>query len=293
MTETIALTGVTGDVGGKTLDLLQADGAPVRAVVRRREQAECLRARGVDARVADLDDVGALTAALDGVDRFLLVTPVSRRQAQQGETGVRAAQRAGVARVVHVSGGDAAEHSPMPWAAAAWRTDRILRASGLAWTILHPSAFMTNLLPSAPAIRRGWYPHTTGRGGAGWIDSLDIARTAARVLTTDGHDGSEPVLTGPALLDARGIAADLSAGLGRRVRPLHLPSRVYRAVVRAGGVPAWQAEGLRQQFGRVLRRGLDGVDEMSDDVTRITGRAPRSLAEWARDHRADLTGRAA
>ncbi len=291
MTDTIAITGVTGDVGGKTLELLHDAGATVHAVVRRPDQAERLRARGIDARLADLDDLDALTHALDGVDRFFLVTPVSERQAQQGETGVRAAQRAGVPRVVHLSGGDAAEHSPMPWAAAAWRTDRILRGSGLAWTILHPSALMTNLLPSAPAIRRGWYPHTTGRGRAGWIDTADIARTAAAVLTEDGHDGTEPVLTGPDALDAHGIAAGLSSGLGRRVRPLHLPSRVYRAVVRAGGVPTWQAEGLRQQFGRVLRRGLDGVDVMSHDVTRITGRPPRSLADWARDHREQLTGR--
>lgn len=291
MTGTIAITGVTGDVGGKTLEMLHADGVDVRAVVRRPQQAEALRARGIDARLADLDDADALTEALRGADRLFLVTPVSERQAQQGETGVRAAQRAGVSRVVHLSGGDAAEHSPMPWAAAAWRTDRILRESGLAWTILHPSAFMTNLVPSAPAVRRGWYPHTTGSGRAGWIDTADIARTAARVLTTDEHDGTEPVLTGPTALDARGIAAELSAGLGRRVRPLHLPSRVYRAVVRAGGVPAWQAEGLRQQFGRVLRRGLDGVDVMSDDVTRITGRPPRALSAWARDHHDDLLSR--
>ena len=290
MTETIAITGVTGDVGGKTLEMLHGAGVDVRAVVRRPEQAEALRARGIDARLADLDDEDATTAALQGADRLFLVTPVSRRQAEQGENGVRAAQRAGVERVVHLSGGDAAEHSPMPWAAAAWRTDRLLRESGLTWTILHPSAFMTNLLPSAPAIRRGWYPHTTGSGRAGWIDTVDIARTAARVLTTDQHDATEPVLTGPAALDARGIAADLTAGLGRRVRALHLPSRPYRAVVRLGGVPAWQAEGLRQQFGRVLRRGLDGVDVMSDDVTRITGTAPRSLRDWALAHRSELTG---
>lgn len=290
MHDTIAITGVTGDVGGKTLELLHGAGVPVRAVVRRPEQVERLRERGIDARRADLDDLDGLAAALAGADRFLLVTPVTPQQAQQGETGVRAAERAGVGRVVHLSGGDAAEHSPMPWAAAAWRTDRILRASDLAWTILHPSAFMTNLLPSAQAIRRGWYPNTTGSGRAGWIDTADIARTAAAVLTSDGHDGTEPVLTGPDPLDARGIAAELSAGLGRRVRPLHLPSRVYRGLVRLGGVPGWQAEGLRQQFGRVLRRGLDGVDVMSDDVLRITGTAPRPMRAWAAEHRTELLG---
>ncbi len=111
------------------------------------------------------------------------------------------------------------------------------------------------------------------------------------MLTSDGHDGTEPVLTGPDALDAAGMATELSAGLGRRVRPLPLPSRVYRGVVeRLGGVPAWQAEGLRQQFGRVLRRGLDGVDVMSDDVARITGTPPRPMREWAAAHRSDLLG---
>lgn len=288
MGEIVAVTGVTGDVGGKTVDELRRQGVPVRAIVRRPEQVTALRARGIDARRADLDDVVALTAALDGVDRFFLVTPVSPQQAEQGAAGVRAAQRAGVLSILHLSGGDAAEHSPMPWAAAAWRTDRLVRDSGLSWTILHPSSFMTNITPSAPAIRRGWFPHTTGSGVIGWIDTADIARSAARVLTSDGHDGTEPVLTGPDLLDARGVAAALAAGLGRPVRALHLPSRVYAGVLRLSGVPAWQAEGLRQQFGRVVRRGLDGVDVMSDDVLRITGAAPRSLTDWARAHRDDL-----
>ena len=57
-----------------------------------------------------------------------------------------------------------------------------------------------------------------------------------------------------------------------------------------GGVDAWQAEGLRQQFGRVARSGLDGVDASTDDVERITGAPPRSISDWARAHRAELLG---
>ncbi|MBT1546917.1 NmrA family NAD(P)-binding protein [Curtobacterium flaccumfaciens pv. flaccumfaciens] len=112
MGEIVAVTGVTGDVGGKTAELLRAAGVTVRAVVRRPEQVDALRARGIDGRLADLGDEDALTAALEGVDRFFLVTPVSQRQREQGAAGVRAAQRAGVARIVQLSGGDAAEHSP-------------------------------------------------------------------------------------------------------------------------------------------------------------------------------------
>lgn len=290
MTGVIAITGVTGDVGGKTLELLEADGVAVRPIVRRRDQAEALSARGLDARVADLGDQAALTDALRGVDQLFLITAATERQAEHGANGVAAAKAAGVRALVHLSGGDAAEHSPLPWASAIWRIDELVRNGGLERTILHPSGFMTNLESSAPAIRRGFFPQTMGRGRIAWIDTADIARVAARVLLDDAHTGAEPVLTGPDLLDGRGVARALTAGLDRPVRYVHLPSRAFAGMLRLTGMPTWQAEGLRQQFGRVARHGLDGVDQQTDEVERITGRPAVSLAEWAATRRAVLLG---
>ncbi|MFJ4219726.1 NAD(P)H-binding protein [Curtobacterium luteum] len=284
------MTGATGDVGGQTVERLRAAGADVRVVVRRPDQVDVFAAQGVEARLADLGDRAGLTAALAGVDQLFLVTAATPRQAEHGLTAVEAARVAGVRAIVHLSGGDAAEHSPMPWAAAIWQVDRAVRASGLAWTILHPSGFMTNLVASAPAIRRGLFPQTMGRGVIGWIDTADIAAVVTAVLLRGEHDGAEPVLTGPDLLDGRGVARGLQEGLGRPVRYLHLPSRVFRTVLRASGVDAWQAEGLRQQFGRVARRGLDGVDASTDEVERITGTSPTTLAGWAARHRDELLG---
>lgn len=286
----IAVTGATGDVGGQTVERLLGAGARVRVIVRRPEQVDTFTSQGADARLADLGDRAAVTAALDGVDQLFLVTAATPRQAEHGRTAVDAARAAGVRAVVHLSGGDAAEHSPMPWAAAIWQVDEAVRASGLERTILHPSGFMTNLVASGPVIRRGIFPQTMGRGVIGWIDTADIAAVAATVLLRGEHSGAEPVLAGPELLDGRGVARGLAAGLGRPVRYLHLPSRVFRTVLRASGVDAWQAEGLRQQFGRVARRGLDGVDAFTDEVERITREPPHSLADWARRHRDELLG---
>ena len=288
MSNVVAITGVTGDVGGKTLELLHAAGVSVRALVRKPQQAADLKSRGIDARVADLGDRAAVTRALQGVDQFFLVTAATPQQLAHGTNGVEAARAAGVRAIVHLSGADAAEYSPLPWGRAIWRIDELVRSSGLSWTLLHASGFLTNLVPSAPAIRRGILPQTMGRGRIPWIDTADIARVAASVLENGGHDGAEPVLTGPDLLDGRGLAGALSAGLGRSVRYVHLPSRVFSGVLRLTGMPAWQAEGLRQQFGRVARRELDGIAAQTSDVERLTGQPARSVAEWARAHRAQL-----
>jgi len=200
------------------------------------------------------------------------------------------ARDAGVRALVHLSGADAAEDSPLPWAHAIWQIDEQVRASGLAYTLVRPSGFMTNLESSAPAIRRGFLPQTMGRGVIPWIDTADIARVAAHVLHGATHDGAEHLVTGPELLDGRGVARSLSAGLDRTVRYVHLPSRAFAGLLRANGVPAWQAEGLRQQFGRVARHGLDGIDVQTDEVERLTGRPARALADWARSRRATLLG---
>jgi uncharacterized protein YbjT (DUF2867 family) len=286
----VAVTGVTGDVGGKTLEMLRTGDVPVRAIVRRRGQAEALRAAGVDARVADLGDPAALVDALEGMDQLFIVTAATQEQAEHGANAVRAAQEAGVRAVMHLSGGDTAENSPLPWGRAIWQINKLVRSSGLQWTILHASGFMTNLEPSAAIIRRGFFPQTMGRGGIPWIDTADIARVAAGILQDGVHEGAEPVLTGPELLDGAGVARALSAGLDRRVRYVHLPSRAFAGVLRLSGVDAWQAEGLRQQFGRVARRGLDGVDVLTNEVERLTGQAPRSLRDWARSRRKVFLG---
>jgi uncharacterized protein YbjT (DUF2867 family) len=288
MDGSILVTGATGGVAGRVVALLADRGESVRALCRRPEQVEAFRARGVDAVLGDLGRPGTLGPALDGCDRMFLLTPVTPRQAELGRNAVEAAEAAGVRRVVHLSGGDATLDSRLPWARACAETDALLRASPLAWTLLRPSAFMQNVLQSAPAIRRGLYPQTTGGSPIGWIDAADIARVAAQVLTADGHEGRDHVLTGPEALTSRQIAERLSTALGRRIRYVHLPGPLFGLALRAGGADAWLARGLVRQYAEVVRDGLDDVRAMTDAVSRITGTPPRSFLDFARAHADEL-----
>lgn len=282
---TITITGATGDVGGRTLRLLTAAGVDVRAVVRRPEQVTRFERQGTEAVLAGLDDVDALTAAFTGTEQLFLITAPGPRQAVHGRNAVRAAQRAGVRALTYLSAADGSPDSPVPWARANWHTEQLVAVSGLDRTILRPSAYMTNLLQFAAPVSRGWYPQTTGRGVIPWTDTEDIARVAAAVLRADAHTGAEPFVTGPELLTSAQVAATFTTVLRRRVRHLPLPSRAFAGAVRLGGADAWTAEGLRQQFGRIVRHGRDDVDVRTDDVQRITGRPATTLAAWIHAHR--------
>lgn len=285
MSDVITITGATGDVGGKTIQELHDGGASVRAVVRRPGQATKFEENGIPAALSSLDDVDALTEALDGSDQLFLVTAGTPQQAVHGRNAVVAAKKAGVRAITHLSTADADPASPVPWARAPWHTDQLIKVSGLEWTILRPSAFMQNLTQFAAAISRGFLPQTTGRGVVAWTDTSDIARVASTVLSRGVHSESEPVITGPALLTSQAVAAIFAAELGRSVRYVHLPSRVFSTVIRLAGAAAWLAEGLRQQFAHVVRNGLDHADVRSDDVERITGTPATSLEQWVRMNR--------
>ena len=288
---TITITGATGDVGGRTLRLLKEAGIDVRAVARRPDQISRFAEQGTEAALAGFDDVDALTAAFAGSDQLLLITAPSPRQAVHGRNAVQAAKRAGVRAITHLSTADGSPESPAPWARANWHTDQLVKISGLEWTILRSSAFMSNLLQSAAPIARGWYPQTTGRGAVPWTDTEDIARVAATVLQAGVHTGADPFITGPELLTSQQVAATFSAELGRRVHYLPLPSRVFAGAIRLGGADRWTAEGLRQQFGRIVRYGRDNVTVRTDDVQRITGRPATTLASWIHANRDRFTSR--
>lgn len=285
----VLVTGATGNIGGELVRMLADAGEPVRALCRRQQQVDDFRARGVDAVLGDLGDRASLVAAMDGVDRLFLLTFPGPSQREHGRNAVEAALAAGARRVVHLSTADANPASAIPWASAPAYTDALLQATDLEWTLLRPAAFMQNVLESAPVIRRGLFPQTSGRGVTGWIDTSDIAAVAARVLMEDGHEGATYVLTGPELLSVPDLAAQLTTVLGRRVRYVHLPSRLFCVLLRLTGSDAFTAQGLRHQFADVLRHGHDDAAVFTETVRSLTGAAPRSFTEFAEAHRDALT----
>jgi uncharacterized protein YbjT (DUF2867 family) len=72
---TYAILGITGQVGGTAAELLLAEGAKVRAVVRSEAKATLWRDRSAGVALATSDDPIKLQAAFDGVDGVFIMTP--------------------------------------------------------------------------------------------------------------------------------------------------------------------------------------------------------------------------
>ncbi|MHA6629530.1 NmrA family NAD(P)-binding protein [Pseudonocardia sichuanensis] len=285
MHETVLVTGATGTTGSALVELLLGRDVSVRAMVRSDAAAARFAGTAVTPVVADLDDPAAVAAALAGVDRAYLVTPSSERaQAQQVRFAELAAQ-AGVAHLVKLSQLAADEESPVRFLRYHAAVERRIRELGIAWTFLRPNLFLQGMLAMAGPIREGRLFAPIGDARVSAVDVRDVAAVAAAVLTRSGHEGATYTITGPAALTHAEIAAALGHATGRPVAFVDVPPAVFAAQLR-GVLPDWQADGLLEDYAHYARGEAAGV---LPTVQEVTGRAPRTVAEFARDHEAAFT----
>jgi NAD(P)H dehydrogenase (quinone) len=270
---TVAVTGATGHLGRLVLDDLLARGtAPddVVAVVRDPSRATDLAERGLQVRLGDYDRPDTLGAALKGVDTLLLVSgnEVGRRVAQHRAV-VEAAVAAGVARLAYTSI-TRADTTPLLLATEHRETERLVRASGLRYTLLRNSWYVENYTAQVRTyLQQGVVVGCADGGRVSAATRADYAAAAAAVLVQDGHDdrvyelGGDPPFTMPEL------AAEVSRCSDRDIDYRDLPVEEYAKVLVAAGVPGPVAPVLADSDAGVARGDLY-VD--TGDLARLTGR---------------------
>ncbi|MDF2979058.1 MAG: NmrA family protein [Actinomycetospora sp.] len=277
----VLVTGATGTVGRHLVPLLRRRGAPVRAFVRDRAKAIDALGPDVDLAVGDLDDRASLDAAVAGVDQVFLASANHPRQVAWETTAIDAAADAGVRRVVKLSARGAAIGSPVAFGDAHGRVEEYLRGRGVAHVVLRPGFYLTNLLGAADGVRHGVLALPAAGARIAMIDPRDVAQVAAAVLTGSGHDGRTYDLTGPEAVTGDDVARELSTLLGHRIDFVAVPDEAALARLAADGVPGWFATATVAVFGQ-LRRGVQS--EARDVVRAVTGREPRSVADFLADH---------
>jgi uncharacterized protein YbjT (DUF2867 family) len=152
----ILVTGATGVSGSLVVREFARQHAPVRALVRNRAKARAFEAfPTVEVVEGNMLEPSTLEAALDNVDRVLLISSAAERLRETQCTFIDAARKAGVRHIVKFSGKD----SGAGFNSKNFRTTRLheeieryLEGSGLAWTHLRPSQFMQFYFPGAPAM---------------------------------------------------------------------------------------------------------------------------------------------
>jgi len=253
-----------------------------RVFVRDAEKARTMFADRVDMVTGDLAHAKSLSEAFEGIDTVFLVNS-GPEIPQRDEFAAKAAKDAGVKRLVKLSSMDV-EHG---LAIGAWheRGEAAIRATGIAFTFIRPTGFMSNLLAWAPPVRaEGVVRSSTGDGRRAFIHSDDIAAVAVEAMRSAKYDGQCLPITGPEALSFAEVTAKIAAAIGKPLRFESISDEeAGRRYAVATGEPDIQT-GAHVALWRAIREGRLGA--VTDTVKRVLGRSPIALDQWLKENAA-------
>ncbi|TSE14171.1 SDR family oxidoreductase [Mesorhizobium intechi] len=288
------VTGATGLNGKAIMREFARQGHEVRALVRDADRASVAGLdglAGVELVAGDMRRADTLGAALDGIERVLMISTAADDMTETQCRFIDACRQAGVAHVVKFSGAE----SNIGYDATKFRftrmheeVERYLEAAGMAWTHLRPSQFMQVYLRDAPTIAaEGAFYLALGETELSPVDVEDIAKVAFRLLRDGGHAGESLDMTGPQALTMSDIAALMSRAIGKPVRYVDITPAQRRRNLLASGVPADFVDALDEQLAERLRRPKSRVHLATHDMF---GVRPTPFVEFARRHAAMFRG---
>jgi NAD(P)H dehydrogenase (quinone) len=308
--EMIAVTGATGELGGRVATRLAGLGLTQRLIVRNPYRAPQLPGAEI-AQAPSYSNSAAMVRALKGIEKVLLVSardrfgfaqmcaknhlpPAYYDRLQEHITAIDAAVAAGVKHIIYLSMLNAAPDATFILSREHFSTEEYIRASGLSFTFLRVSLYTDNVpqnVLSNDVIRA-----PAGEGRAAWVTRDDIADVAVAVVTGSGHSGRTYNVTGPEALTMAETAEILSAAVKRKIvyqtqtpqeaRTTRLTSRLEkydteRRMLTGKGLDDYEVEVFVTHF---LQIAAGELAEVSDAVPALTGHTAQSLAQYLQQH---------
>lgn len=275
---TYLITGATGEVGSRVVEVLLQRGERPRVFVRDASKARGRFGELVDIAVGDLGDGGSLLAALAGIEALFLINS-GQEIPRRDELAANVARAAGVRHLVKLSSMDAQQDvGTGVWHA---RGEAAIRASGITFTFVQPTGFMVNALFWAASIKAGRVVRSaTGDGKIPFIHTDDIAGVATEALTSRKYDGQALPITGPEALSYAQMAGKIGAVIGKPVRFEAISEEVVRQRMIADG-DSEEMIAAHLSIYRAIREGR--MAEVTGNVERVLGRKPITFDRWAQE----------
>ena len=159
----------------------------------------------------------------------------------------------------------------------------------MGWTILRPHHFMTNLIAQAEyVIKEGSIYSPSGDGKIPYVDPRDVAAVAFVTLTQPGHLDKIYVVTGSEAISYRQAAAIIGNVIGKKLKFVDESPEEAQARRIREGVPPAVIESILA-IGAYQRAGGKTVT-ITNTVAELTGRPPRTVAEFVREHASVFCG---
>lgn len=280
----ILVTGATGTIGSEVVRQLNAAGQKVRALVRDPAKAEKIKGPNVELTKGDLTQPETVRAALQGVDKLFLLFTGADLPTVEPKVVEEAKKAGGVKHIVYLSVMGADMEPGIALGRGHRTTEKAIEASGIPYTFLRPSGFMSNMFNNLQSIKaQGKFYGPWGDGKMGHIHPADIAAVAVKALTSSGHEGKAYVLTGAESINNGEQAKILGEAVGKPIEYIAVPPEAAADGMLKGGMPKAYVDMLIE-FSGAVRAGYTAAT--TGDVEKVLGRKPKTFREWAKENAA-------
>jgi NAD(P)H dehydrogenase (quinone) len=281
----IGITGATGQLGRIVVEQLKTkvSADSIVALVRSPQKAQNL---GIEATAFDYSKPESLADALKDVEKLLLISSSEvGKRAEQHANVIDAAKKAGVKQIVYTSLLHA-DKSTLSLAAEHLFTEKILKDSGIPYTILRNGWYTENYTSSvAGSIAGGAFVGSAGNGKISSAARADFAEVAAIVLTSEGHEGKTYELAGDESYTLTDLATEISRQTGKNIPYNNLPEVEYANVLKSVGLPDGLAEAIA---GWDICTSNNDLFDDSHQLSKLTGHPTTTLAQSVKEALASL-----
>ena len=283
----ILVTGATGQLGAAVTESLlkRTDASNISILVRDAAKAAAFKAKGVTVAVGDYSDYAAVLAALRGIDKLYLVSGTDlENRAAQHENVINAAKEAGVRQVLYTSfqRKKNISHSAIAEVSESHiQTERILKASGLIYTILQHGLY-ADIIPAFAGeqlleTKTIYLPSGTGK--VSFAVRADLAEAEATILLDQTHkfDNKELEFTGNEAVSWEEIAKIITGITGETIAYVSPSEDEFKGALTQAGVPL-EIVGMLADFNAGIAAGE--FEEIKPDLETILGRKPATVKSY-------------
>ncbi len=271
----------TGMFGRPVVEGLAKRGLSVRATGRSEKALAALDAPGAELISADMDDPSTLPQLMKGVDKVLVNAPMDDKKEVRLRNVIEAMIQSGHgAKIVLLTGG--VEHDD-ELGTAGLATERLMRSSGLPWTVVGPQTVMeTNFKPFRELIQaESMLMSCVGSAKVGFVALEDVTNAFINVLDSpkEAHVGCEYMITGPEAVTFEDVATAATEALDRRIIYQDMPRDEFRnLMLTEAGFTEADVDIEVMCHLDAFRAGK--AARITDDFTSLTGKKPKSVREW-------------
>ncbi|MBK7895596.1 MAG: SDR family oxidoreductase [Anaerolineaceae bacterium] len=266
------IVGGTGALGSAATRLLLQRGHKVRVMTRDPQRATVLKKLGAEVVQGDLRDKASLARACAGVDGVLAAAHSIFGRGAEASVHVdalghkwliNAAQEAGVRHFVYTSAYGAAPTHPAQFFRIKYEVEQYLQHSGLAHTILRPTAFMeshAHMLIGQPILETGKVSlFGQGENPRNFVAAQDVAQFAVLSLTMPQMAGAIIDIGGPENWTNMEVVRLYERLSGKQAKVSHVPLGLLR-------VMAGVARPFHPGLSQVMRTSIwqDTTDQTFD-----------------------------